>query len=794
MVTLGKENRLFGADSLMDSGKYPLSTFGEVLRTFGQKFDSDEIQKLKEHRMVTNEFVANERGLTAWKVEDEVLESEEITAMLFQYVKMLAEKQAEATVRESVITIPSWFTYDQRLMIRDSAEALAGLSVLQLVHENVAAAVLFGVDKIDKEAQNHTVLFYNMGGMDTEVTIVKYSHLNVSEKAKKLTPYIEVLAETSERELGSKDFELVLFNILADKFNALKEREGKPDVRTNVRAAKRLQKEVIKIKEVLSANKQASVKVPELLDYVTLQLILERSEMEERAAHIFDKVTKPIERALELAGLTMDDINQVELLGGGIRTPKVTEILEKAVNGKELGVHLNGDEAMCFGSAFIGSNNTMSFKVASVMLTQKPDYQVRMVIEPMDPADALSEEDQRAEGAEDEDIIRYSQDIRLFNDTDYMGKSKGLTMVYNKNMRVKFYRAPLGSEVPLEEQELLDTFELDDLKDQYESAVKHQEAQAEKAKKREEKKKNETEGNSTSSSDSGKDESEGEAASDKAEKPKLKLSVLLSRSGYIQIKAATVGTMHLNVDSVRKPAQLTKDGIAAAKKRLKKHQKRDEDKIKTDIARNDFESMIYKMRSWLREDENAVYVEAETLEERIDNLTALEDWLYEDGASANYSVYEDKYKELAKEFGKFETRKGWYEQQDEFKNNTLTALDLYLDKVAKLSETKPWITNEELKDVIDKVDEIRKWFEGLLEKQESAPKHQDPLVKAADVLTKLEKLKKLYTKVSKKKKPKPPKEEKPKEEEEKEDFNDGESDDSSNNDTKKEEKNTTQSE
>lgn len=83
MVTLGKENRLFGADSLMDSGKYPLSTFGEVLRTFGQKFDSDEIQKLKEHRMVTNEFVANERGLTAWKVEDEVLESEEITAMLF---------------------------------------------------------------------------------------------------------------------------------------------------------------------------------------------------------------------------------------------------------------------------------------------------------------------------------------------------------------------------------------------------------------------------------------------------------------------------------------------------------------------------------------------------------------------------------------------------------------------------------------------------------------------------------------------------------------------------------------
>ena len=109
-----------------------------------------------------------------------------------------------------------------------------------------------------------------MGGMDTEVTIARYQHLNISEKAKKKTPYIEILGESYERDLGSKDLDLVLFNILADKFNALKEREGKPDVRTNMRASKRLLKEVVKIKEVLSANKQASVKVPELLDYVTL--------------------------------------------------------------------------------------------------------------------------------------------------------------------------------------------------------------------------------------------------------------------------------------------------------------------------------------------------------------------------------------------------------------------------------------------------------------------------------------------------------------------------------------------
>lgn len=160
MVTLGKENRLYGADSFLESGKYPVSTFAEPWRTFGLKFDAEAIAKMKEDRFVTNNIVADERGLNAWKVEgagddegkESVLSSEEVVAMLLSYVKMLAEKQAESSVRQVVITIPSWFTYDQRLMIRDAAEQLAGLSVLQLVHENTAAAVLFGIDKVDKEA------------------------------------------------------------------------------------------------------------------------------------------------------------------------------------------------------------------------------------------------------------------------------------------------------------------------------------------------------------------------------------------------------------------------------------------------------------------------------------------------------------------------------------------------------------------------------------------------------------------------------------------------------------------
>ena len=105
-----------------------------------------------------------------------------------------------------------------------------------------------------------------------------------------------------------------------------------------------------------------------------------------------------------------------------------------------------------------------------------------MIIEPTNSADALSEADQRAEGAEDEEIIKYTQELRLFNSSDYFGKSKGLTMNYDKNMRIKFYKAPVGAETKTEELELLDTFELDDLKEQYDAELKWQDTQAERAK------------------------------------------------------------------------------------------------------------------------------------------------------------------------------------------------------------------------------------------------------------------------------------------------------------------------
>ena len=270
------------------------------------EYDSEKLESMRANEFVMNDFVEDERGLVAWQMfsidkkksdeEDKLTTyfTEELIATLFKYGRNLAETTAKGVVKEAVITVPSYFTQEQRLMLIDAAE-LAGLNVNQLVHENTAAATMYAVDNrgtASEKKDDQVILFYNMGGRDTEVSVARFSQITNAKN--KTFESIEVLGEGWDMTLGGQAFDHVIVQILIEEFNALKERQGKPDVRTNDRAMKRLYKEVGKIKEVLSANKIVDVKIPELLDYVTLQFKLERTRFEEAAASLFDRVEAPI--------------------------------------------------------------------------------------------------------------------------------------------------------------------------------------------------------------------------------------------------------------------------------------------------------------------------------------------------------------------------------------------------------------------------------------------------------------------------------------------------------------------
>ena len=199
--------------------------------------------------------------------------------------------------------------------------------------------------------------------------------------------------------------------------------------------------------------------------------------------------------------------------------------------------------------------------------------------------------------------------------------------------------------------------------------------------------------------------------------PKLKISIEFSRSGYLSITKATIGNKYLTAIQTRKSVQLTTDQLKDAQERLKYYEQRDKDKIKRDIALNDFESMVYKLREWLREEENFPYVLEEEREKQIEVLNAHEDWLYEDGSYANFTTFQDMHKVLLKDYKTYSKKKDEHEMRKTIEEGSEAVFTDLEEKVRDLAETKPWITKEERQDVLDKVQEVRVWLSREMEEQ-----------------------------------------------------------------------------
>jgi len=157
--------------------------------------------------------------------------------------------------------------------------------------------------------------------------------------------------------------------------------------------------------------------------------------------------------------------------------------------------------------------------------------------------------------------------------------------------------------------------------------------------------------------------------------------------------------MYLSRRQVRKSTQMTEDQLRVGKARLKWYKERDEDKIKTDIAKNDFESMIYKLKDWLREEENWPFVKEDVREAYMEQLTEMEDWLYEDGADQNHTVYSDRAKNLTRDFNKYDGLKQEETHRKMIIEKTNEALKGYESRLEDIKVNKTWITEEEISDV-----------------------------------------------------------------------------------------------
>jgi molecular chaperone DnaK len=318
----------------------PENTLFAIKRLIGRRFDEDAVQK--DIDLVPYKIVKADNG-DAWvEVKGKKMASPEISAKVIAKMKKTAEDYLGEKITEAVITVPAYFNDSQRQATKDAGK-IAGLDVKRIINEPTAAALAYGVDKLKGDKK---VVVYDLGGGTFDVSIIEMEDID-GEK------HFEVLATNGDTFLGGEDFDQRLMDYLVDEF---KKDQG-VDLKNDPLALQRLKEAAEKAKIELSSSEQTDVNLP----YITadasgpkhLNIKITRAKFEGLVADLIKRSIDPCKVAMNDAGLSNSDIDEVILVGGSTRMPKVGEEV-KAFFGKEPKRDVNPDEAVAMGAAIQG--------------------------------------------------------------------------------------------------------------------------------------------------------------------------------------------------------------------------------------------------------------------------------------------------------------------------------------------------------------------------------------------------------------------------------------------------------
>merc|ERR1712072_954056 len=259
---------------------------------------------------------------------------EEVSGMILTKMKETAENYLGKEVKHAVITVPAYFNDAQRQSTKD-AGTISGLNVLRIINEPTAAAIAYG---LDKEGEKN-VLVFDLGGGTFDVSLLTIDN-----------GVFEVVATNGDTHLGGEDFDQ---RVMEHFIKLYKKKKGK-DLRKDVRAVQKLRREVEKAKRALSAAHQVRVEVESLFEGEDFSETLTRAKFEELNMDLFKGTLKPVQKVLEDADLTKKEIDEIVLVGGSTRIPKVQSLVKEFFNGKEPSRGINPDEAVAYGAAVQG--------------------------------------------------------------------------------------------------------------------------------------------------------------------------------------------------------------------------------------------------------------------------------------------------------------------------------------------------------------------------------------------------------------------------------------------------------
>ncbi|CAL9195417.1 unnamed protein product [Musa hybrid cultivar] len=767
VVCFGEKQRFIGTAGAASSVMNPKNTVSQIKRLVGRKFSDPELQrdiqslpfKVTEGRDGFPLIHANYLG------ELRAFTPTQILAMVLSNLKSIAETNLHAAVVDCCIGIPVYFTDLQRRAVLDAA-TIAGLHPLRLLHETTATALAYGIYKTDlPESDQLNVAFVDVGHASMQVCIAGF------KKGK-----LKILAHSYDRSLGGRDFDEVLFKHFAAKFKD----EYKIDVYQNARACLRLRAACEKLKKVLSANPEAPLNIECLMEEKDVRGFIKREEFEHISAPILERVKGPLEKALAEAGLSVENIHSVEVVGSGSRVPAIIRILTEFF-GKEPRRTMNASECVARGCALQCAILSPTFKVREFQVHESFPFSIALSWKGSAPdSQTVGSENQQSSVVFPKGNLIPSVKALAF----YRSRTFTVDVVYadvgdlqvpaeistytigpfqtSKGERAKLkvkVRLNLHGIVSIESATMLEEEEVE-VAVSNTAEVTKESMDMDEATKFSSKTENDENGSSKTENDVDMQEAEGTTDNSSAgfengapkagEKP-----VQMDTDSKVEVSKKKVKKTNVPVTELVYGGMLAEELQKAVEKEFEMAL---QDRVmeETKDKKNAVEAYVYDMRNKLY-DKYQDFVTPTEKEALIMKLQEVEDWLYEDGEDETKGVYVAKLEELKKTGDPVEERyKEWTERGPAI--DQLAYCINSFREVALSNDPKfDHIDLAEKQKVINECGEAEAWLREKKQQQDALPKYANPVLLSPDLKRKAETLDRFCKPIMTKPRPPPPK-------------------------------------
>ncbi|GAA6056628.1 hypothetical protein JCM3770_006363 [Rhodotorula araucariae] len=368
LVAFGPRSRMIGESAKTQETSNFKNTVGSLKRLIGRTFEDPDVEVEKQFLNAELVKVGNTVGVSVnYLGEKTTFSATQLYAMFLAKLRDTAAAELKSAVNDVTIAVPVWYTEAQRRAVLDAAE-IAGLNCLRLINDTTATALGYGITKTDlpaKEEAPRNIAFVDIGHSDYSVSIVSFNK-----------GQLVVRATAFDRNFGGRDLDLALVKHFAKEF----ETKYKIDVLSNKKATFRLSAAVEKLKKILSANPLAPLSVESIMNDIDASSTMEREQFEELIAPLLERATAPLEAALAASGLTKEDIEAVELVGGSTRVPALKQRIQDYF-GRPLSFTCNQDEAIARGATLACAQVSPVFKVREFTTTDAQLFPIKLVWE-----------------------------------------------------------------------------------------------------------------------------------------------------------------------------------------------------------------------------------------------------------------------------------------------------------------------------------------------------------------------------------------------------------------------------